>query len=405
MASQYANFVRESMKFRNPLLRHSAFFPASLIPGHPLQVAFLTNVELAIAGCKQAAMIAVILASAIPTTIGGVAATSALLHADMQLTLSILGASCVLAIILYPFALRGASLARFQENSQSAFRQQVRRLQDESSVAATAETVTSSDMARGYFARRRVANEFALVTSTMTTVLLGLVLYYLASNALAGRAEWAIVVVYIGALRIVLDSIAALMRAFAHVSSCYPQLVRYYLFANGSLDLARNELGTLQCGEKLALGTLPDGQSIVVPAGTRLALLTTQSAREVRYALLQASCTSKGMPLGSTVIGPATGTRHEVSIAIFQTGSTAASCEETQWLDSLLTNRVGVFLHHSPSMVGAFGERYLLTLKAGKFRSFQGLGTEASDAELARFKQHASSARRNEQVDDFEYAD
>ena len=350
-------------------------------------------------------MIAVILASAIPTTIGGVAATSALLHADMQLTLSILGASCVLAIILYPFALRGASLARFQENSQSAFRQQVRRLQDELSVAATAETVTSSDMARGYFARRRVANEFAFVTSTMTTVLLGLVLYYLASNALAGRAEWAIVVVYIGALRIVLDSIAALMRAFAHVSSCYPQLVRYYLFANGSLDLARNELGTLQCGEKLALGTLPDGQSIVVPAGTRLALLTTQSAREVRYALLQASCTSKGMPLGSTVIGPATGTRHEVSIAIFQTGSTAASCEETQWLDSLLTNRVGVFLHHSPSMVGAFGERYLLTLKAGKFRSFQGLGTEASDAELARFKQHASSARRNEQDDDFEYAD
>ena len=237
-------------------------------------------------------MIAVILASAIPTTIGGMAATSALLHADMQLTLSILGASCVLAIILYPFALRGASLARFQENSQSAFRQQVRRLQDELSVAATAETVTSSDMARGYFARRRVANEFAFVTSTMTTVLLGLVLYYLASNALAGRAEWAIVVVYIGALRIVSDSIAALMRAFAHVSSCYPQLVRYYLFANGSLDLARNELGTLQCGEKLALGTLPDGQSIVVPTGTRLALLTTQSAREVRYALLQASCTS-----------------------------------------------------------------------------------------------------------------
>ena len=56
-------------------------------------------------------------------------------------------------------------------------------------------------------------------------------------------------------------------------------------------------------------------------------------------------------------------------------------------------------------MIGAFGERYLLTLKAGTFRSFQVLGTNASDAELARFERHASTTCRSEQVDEFEYAD
>ncbi len=358
-----------------------------------------------ISGCKQAAVTAVILASTIPSTIGGVAAAAALIHVDMPLTFSILAASCLVAIMLYPCALRGSSMAKFQEKSQAAFQQQMRGLQWSPSVSAMANPATSRDMARGYFVRRRVTNEFALATSIATTALLGLVLYYLAGNALAGRAEWAIVIVYIGALRLTLGSVAALMRAFANVSSCYPQLVRYYLFANGSQDLARNDLGTLQCGEKLALGTLPDGQSIIVPAGTRLALLTTQSVREVRYALLQASCTSKGMPLGSTVIGPATGTRHEASIAIFHCESIGEPCEETQGLDTLLTDRVGVFLHHSPSMIGAFGERYLLTLKAGTFRSFQVLGTNASDAELARFERHASTTRRSEQVDEFEYAD
>ena len=65
------------------------------------------------------------------------------------------------------------------------------------------------------------------------------------------------------------------------------------------------------------------------------------------------------MPLGSTVIGPATGTRHEASIAIFHCEPIGEPCEETQGLDTLLTERVGVFLHHSPSMIGAFGERYL----------------------------------------------
>ena len=328
-----------------------------------------------------------------------------LFHVDMPLTLSILAASSVVAMILYPFALRGASLAKFQEQSQAAFQQQVRSLHESPPDPEIANLATSRDMARGYFARRRVTNEFTLATGIATTALLGLVLYYMASNALAGRAEWAIFIVYVGALRLTLSSVAALMRAFASVSGFYPQLVRYYLFANGIQDLSRKELGTLQSGDKLALGTLPDGQSVIVPAGTRLALLTSQSARDVRFALIQAS-TNKGMPLSSTIIGSATEARHEASIAIFHCEFIGAACEgETQRLDTLLTDKVGVFLHHNPSTIGDFGERYLLTLTAGKFRSFEVLGTNASDAALARFGHQISMARRNEQADVFEYED
>ena len=76
------------------------------------------------------------------------------------------------------------------------------------------------------------------------TVILGVVIYYMASQALAGREDWAIFIAYIGALRMTLNGGAQVVRLLASVSRYYPQIVRYVLFAKdmqkiGTTDFAR----------------------------------------------------------------------------------------------------------------------------------------------------------------------
>ena len=357
-----------------------------------------------ISGCKQAAVTAVILASTIPSTIGGVAAAAALIHVDMPLTFSILAASCLVAIMLYPCALRGSSMAKFQEKSQAAFQQQMRGLQWSPSVSAMADPATSRDMARGYFARRRVTNEFALATSIATTALLGLVLYYLASNALAGRAEWAIVIVYIGALRLTLGSVAALMRTFANVSSCYPQLVRNYLFANGSQDLRATSSARCNAARSWRLARFRMVEALLFPRG-RVSHCSPRN-RYARYAMhcYRQAARARGCRSArpSSVPQPELGTKRQSQFPL-----------QTYW--RAMRGNAGIrHLAHRPSgcVSSPQPEHDRRVWGAVSFdaegrhvRSFQVLGTNASDAELARFERHASTTRRSEQVDEFEYAD
>ena len=53
--------------------------------------------------------------------------------------------------------------------------------------------------------RRRVLTELVFAIEIGITVILGLVIYYMASQALAGRRAWAIFIAYIGALRMTLN--------------------------------------------------------------------------------------------------------------------------------------------------------------------------------------------------------
>ena len=84
--------------------------------------------------------------------------------------------------------------------------------------------------------RRRVLTELVFATEIGITILLGVVIYYMASQALAGREQWAIFIAYVGALRMTLNGAAQAIRAFASVSRYYPQIVRYYLVHQGHAE-------------------------------------------------------------------------------------------------------------------------------------------------------------------------
>ena len=67
------------------------------------------------------------------------------------------------------------------------------------------------------------------------------------------------------------------IRAFASVSRYYPQIVRYYLFIKDMQKIDKIPLAEVRRGDKVFLGTLPNGQDVVVEAGDRLAMLATGS--------------------------------------------------------------------------------------------------------------------------------
>ena len=86
------------------------------------------------------------------------------------------------------------------------------------------------DLARLYMMRRRVLTELVFATEIGITILLGIVIYYMASQALAGREQWAIFIAYVGALRMTLvgasspseplpPSAATTRRSFATICS------------------------------------------------------------------------------------------------------------------------------------------------------------------------------------------
>ena len=93
-------------------------------------------------------------------------------------------------------------------------------------------------MARTYMMRRRVLTELVFATEIGITILLGVVIYYMANEALAGREQWALFIAYIAALRMMLVGVAQAIQAFASVSRSYPQIVRYYLLLT---DIQRHQ--------------------------------------------------------------------------------------------------------------------------------------------------------------------
>ena len=121
--------------------------------------------------------------------------------------------------------------------------------------------------------RRRVLTELVFAIEIGVTILLGVVIYYMASQALAGREQWAIFIAYVGALRMTLNGVTLAIRAFASVSRYYPQIVRYYLFIKDMQKIDKTPLAEVRRGDKVFLGTLPNGQDVVVEVGDRLATL------------------------------------------------------------------------------------------------------------------------------------
>jgi hypothetical protein len=346
-------------------------------------------------GCRSAALTAVVFANAIPSAIGGAAAAIVLFKIDMPLTASLLAAAAAGAILLYPLALRAVSMAKFRERAQAAFHEEVRRLRQLGpSPGGVATLATTRNLARGYFGRRRVTNELVFAIGIGVTGLLGLVLYYMASRAMTGRADWAVFIAYIGALRLTLASGALVIRALASLSRYYPQIVRYYIFTHDAERLDNMPLGRLEPGEALTLGTLPNGADIVVTTGQRLAVVTSEPVSELLFALLHARSSQRTPPLGSAMLRPANGSAGDATIAVADADQFASVGDDlVAKLDSLHADKVALIVHRTPSAVGSFGERHLLTLEAGTFRRFLPLGTSESAAALEHYSRKAATKR------------
>ena len=200
------------------------------------------NTTMLIVGCRRGAMTAISFANAITAVIGGLGATIFLLRIDLSLTLLILVSVGLAALLLYPLTLRAVQSAKDQEKAQAAFKAEIRKLSDgRSPEEPGAGLKTAGETARAWMMRRRVLTELVFATEIGVTILLGIVIYYMASQALAGREQWAIFIAYVGALRMALTGAAQAIRAFASVSRYYPQIVRYYLFMK---SMQKIELGS-----------------------------------------------------------------------------------------------------------------------------------------------------------------
>ncbi len=182
-------------------------------------------------GCRRGALIASTFANTIAAMIGAVGASSVLLHIDLPLTMLILVSAILSTLLLYPLTLRAMQTAKAREKAGVAFKRESRRhFEVRTSEQTTHSIPTAAGVARMLLRRRRVTTQIVFAIEIGATIILSVVIYYMASQAFSGREEWAIFIAYIGALRIVLAGVSAAIQAFASVSRYYLLIVRYYLF-------------------------------------------------------------------------------------------------------------------------------------------------------------------------------
>jgi hypothetical protein len=360
-------------------------------------------------GCRRGAMTAISFANAITAVVGGFGAAIFLLRIDPALTLLILVSVGLAALLLYPLTLRAVQGAKDREKSQTAFKMEVRKLTEERIVDQTVASVkTANEMARGWIGRRRVLTELVFAIEIGTTVILGIVIYYMATEALAGREQWAIFLAYIAALRMTLTGVAQSVRAFASVSRFYPQIVRYYLFIKDSPGLDAGRFAKIVLGDAVILGALRNGQDVIVNAGECLALVTIGSKRELKFALLDARLANSNLPVATIDFDPAHISASHMGVALIAASELDKDGKQCRAIiDGPLKDNVTLIVHQQTDTAGAFGEKYVLTLMEGEFCRFAAVRSEECDAALKEFSLEAAvkKQRKTGQFDDDEEED
>jgi hypothetical protein len=297
----------------------------------------------------------------------------------------IITSALVAALLLYPLTLRASKSANDMEKAQTALRKEIRKLYD--SIHQKATRVKSSDeVARVFLMRRRVLTELIFATEIGITVILGIVVFYMASQALAGKEQWAIFIAYIGALRMTLSGTALAVRAFASVSRFYPLIVRYYLFVTQMAKINATPLAKVRRGDTLILGTLPNGDDVVVEVGDHLALLATGQLREPMFALVGAKLAHSGEPVAAAIVDPANICESAAGLALMPFAELSKDSNKVpRLLKDALRNKVTFIVYHQPEKAGSFGEKHVLTTENGELQRFAKLGSEEGDAVLKEF--------------------
>jgi ABC-type multidrug transport system fused ATPase/permease subunit len=346
-------------------------------------------------GCRRGVLTSISFANTITSLVGGLGAAVFLFRIDLPLTLLIVGSGLLAAVFLYPLTLRGSKSAKEREKAQAMFRTEVRELQLAPTKERTSEgLVIADDLARIYMMRRRVLTELVFATEIGITILLGIVIYYMASQALSGKEQWAVFIAYIGALRLTLNGAAHAIRAFASVSRYYPQIVRYYLFLKDIQKIETTPLPEVHRGAKVMLGTLPNGKDVLAEIGGCLAILAVGQVREVMFALVHAKLAPSAGPVAAAEFDPADVSGSEAGIALVPSQALDKGGEQIRsLLEGALKNKLTLIIYNVADQVGSFGEKQVLTVKDGDLQRFAWLGTEEGDAVLKEFSLRAASKR------------
>jgi len=356
-------------------------------------------------GCRFGYVTSVIFFNAISGVLGGVGAALFLFYIDTPLTVLILLTAAFGALFLYPLTLRAVGFAKAREKTQSNVRDEARRVSLDSTAEASDSAETFDDVARAQFGVWRVNFEIIFALEIGKTLLLAAVIYYMATEMMAGRQNWAIFIAYVGALRLVLVACSQAIRAYASVSRFYPQISRYYLFTKDVQHLDRVAFGKVSAGDRLVLGALEKGDDVIVQAGERLALATSDSVQKLKFSLLHARSKSAAGPLGAALFNTKDTPSSDASILLLNADQfESEGVDGLRQHDTVFANSVALIIYRAPSKVGAFGEKRLLVIEGGEFRRLEILGTPEADAALEEFGRQVRARRESfdEEEDELE---
>ena len=348
-------------------------------------------------GARRGTLIVVSSATTITALVGGLGAAFFLFRIDLPLTLLIIISAGMAALLLYPLTIRGVASAKRREKAQEAVRVELKQLV---AKRLAAEPVTSFKAAEGladaYLMRRRVLTELIFAIEVGITIILGLVVYYMASQALAGKEQWPIFIAYIGALRLTLNGGAQAVRAVASVSRYYPQIVRYVLLVKDMQKINDTDFAKVQHGQKLILGTLTNGQDVIAEAGDCLALLTLDIIHEVEFAFINARLPHSTAPIAIMSVEPPKAPDSPAAIALLRFDRPGEPEVEQlrAWREGVLKDKVALVIHRDSDNVGLFGESRVLVLNEGEMQRYVSLGTENALAALKEFALKAAAKRR-----------
>lgn len=354
-----------------------------------------------VTGCTRAALTTVVFTNAIAGAFGGLVAAGVLFWIDAALTGIILLSVIFGTLFLYPLALRAATLLKAHIQARYAFRQEAAGLQQ--SGTSSDILTTPIQLSRAYIARRKVKTQFTLRTEIMIAVILGVVVFYLANQALSGRSDWAFFIAYVGALRIVLSASGQVIRAFANLSRYYPAIIRYYVVLKELGALDQRPFATVRPGDKVQLGSLKTGEEIVATTEDRFAVVAAPNQNaDFVLALLSARPVGSDLPLRIEFVTPSAAPVHDSHVAILDPSKFPAGLDLREVVDGL-KDKVTLVVRNDPSDFGTLGEIQLLTILDGEFQSHTTLGTSESEAALEEFRRRSARAtqkRRSIDEDD-----
>jgi hypothetical protein len=336
-------------------------------------------------GCRLGGVTAFIFLNAVPTFIGAVGAAWFLIWLDPVLTLLILLAAALWAVLLYPITLRAVWFANRREKANAAFRQEAQELlKHDTQLPYVTEMATAGQLASAFSGRRRVANEMTLVVEIGIAVIVSVAMFYVVMDMMSGSGQWPILIAYVGALRLTLSGFLQAVQAYARVSRYYPDLVPYFLFMKNVDESTGKPLGVVAADGDVLLGNIDGSHDTRVEPGAIVALATSDSEQWIRLALIQARSTISGLPLQTRMFDP-TGKSEAPLVLTEAVEFSAASAHGT---DQLLgdDNNVVLIVHRDITRIGAFGESHILVAENGSITGFAPLGTPESEELIQAFK-------------------